>query len=260
VRLKNSKSIHSRDCILAIISNFFEVKSRPKNNIYFILRVVKFNINKCNIRFEENMKVLKAKENNIRIAANIVKNGGSVVYPTETVYGLGCDPLNIEAVKKILNIKGNRNKPLPVLAATMKDAKRIAYISSKGKKLAAKFWPGPLTMVFPKKSILPDMITFGSESVGLRISNNEVAFELIRLSGGLLIGSSANMTGDIPPRNIKEISNQIKENVDIILDGGCTAQGKPSTVADLTTEKPKILRKGPITIKEILNTLAFNSH
>jgi L-threonylcarbamoyladenylate synthase len=211
-------------------------------------------MNKINIRFEENMKVLKAKEINIRIAANIVKNGGSVVYPTETVYGLGCDPLNIQAVKKIINIKGNRKKPLPVLAATMKDAKRIACISSTGKKLAAKFWPGPLTMVFPKKSILPDTVTFGSESVGLRMANNEVTFELIRLAGGLLIGSSANITGDVPPRNINEISNQLKENVDVILDGGYVTGGKPSTVVDLTTEKPKILREGPITIKEILNT------
>ena len=202
------------------------------------------------------MNLLKATKNNIMVAARIVRRGGLVVYPTETVYGLGCNPFNVEAVKRILEVKDNRNKPLPVLAAGIADADKVASISPNGRKLAAKFWPGPLTMVFPKKPNFPDVVTFGLDSVGLRIPNNDVALHLIRLSGGLLIGSSANRTGEEPPRRVQDISGELKEMVDVVLDGGAAAQGTPSTVADLTSEKPRILREGPISLKEILDALA----
>jgi len=205
------------------------------------------------------MTVLKATKNNIMVAAQTVRRGGLVVYPTETVYGLGCDPFNIEAVKRILDVKGERKKPLPILAASIGDADKIASISPNGKRLAAKFWPGPLTMVFPKKPSLPDVVTFGWDSVGLRIPHNDVALHLIRLSGGLLVGSSANRTGEEPPRAVQEISGELKEMVNVVLDGGVTAQGKPSTVADLTSEKPRILREGPISIKELLDALALGA-
>jgi L-threonylcarbamoyladenylate synthase len=205
------------------------------------------------------MKVLKATENNIMIAAQIVRRGGVAVYPTETVYGLGCDPFNVKAVKRLLKVKDNRSKPLPILAASIADADKVAFVSSDGKRLAAKFWPGPLTMVFPKKPNFPDVVTFGWDSVGLRIPCNDVALRLIRLCGGLLIGSSANRTGEEPPRRVQEISGELKAMVDVVLDGGAAAQGMPSTVADLTSEKPRILREGPISLKEILGALALGA-
>ena len=203
------------------------------------------------------MSVLKATKNNIMAAAKIVKRGGLVVYPTETVYGLGCNPLDAQAVKRVLDVKGDRNKPLPVLAASMEAGERVAFISQNGKKLAAKFWPGPLTMVFSKKSSLPDIVTFNHDSVGLRIPDNDVALQLISLCGGLLIGSSANITGEKPPRNVQEISENLKGIVDLVLDGGSAVQGMPSTVVDLTLDKLSILREGPISLKEILDDLAF---
>ena len=203
------------------------------------------------------MSVLKATKNNIMAAAKIVKRGGLVVYPTETVYGLGCNPLDAQAVKRVLDVKGDRNKPLPVLAASMEAGERVAFISQNGKKLAAKFWPGPLTMVFPKKSSLPDIVTFNHDSVGLRIPDNDVALQLISLCGGLLIGSSANITGEKPPCNVQEISENLKGIVDLVLDGGSAVQGMPSTVVDLTLDKLSILREGPISLKEILDDLAF---
>ena len=205
------------------------------------------------------MTVLKATKSNIMAAARIVRRGGLAVYPTETVYGLGCDPLNVEAVKRILEVKGERNKPLPILAASIVDADRIAFISLNGKQLAAKFWPGPLTMVFPKKPDFPAVVTFGLDSVGLRLPDNDVALQLTRLCGGLLIGSSANRTGEEPPRQVQEISGELKEMVDVVLDGGVAAQGMPSTVADLTSEKPRILREGPISLKAILDALALGA-
>jgi L-threonylcarbamoyladenylate synthase len=203
------------------------------------------------------MTVMKATKNNIMAAAQIVKQGGLVVYPTETVYGLGCDPLNLQAVKRILEVKGDRNKPLPVLAASTVDAEKVAFFSPNGKKLAAKFWPGPLTMVFPKKPALQDVVTFGLDSVGVRIPDNDVALQLLSLCGGLLVGSSANRTGEEPPRSVQEMSDELKGMVDVVLDGGPTVQGMPSTVVDLSLEKPRILREGPISLEAILDALAF---
>jgi L-threonylcarbamoyladenylate synthase len=205
------------------------------------------------------MTVLKATKNNIMVASRIVRRSGLVVYPTETVYGLGCDPFNVEAVKRVLDLKGERKKPLPVLAASIADADKVAFVSPNGKRLAAKFWPGPLTMVFPKKPTLPDVVTFGLDSVGLRMPDNDVALQLTRLCGGLLVGSSANRTGEEPPRRVQHISEELKEMVDVVLDGGAAAQGMPSTVADLTSEEPRILREGPISLKQILDALALGA-
>ena len=205
------------------------------------------------------MKILEATTKNIIDASRIVKKGGLAIFPTETVYGLGCDPFNLDSVQRIIDIKGNRTKPLPILISSINAAKKVAYISPNGKKLAKKFWPGPLTIIFPKKDNISDIVTFHKNSVGLRIPNNTVALKLIQLSGGLLIGSSANKTNEKPPKKIGKISEELKENVDIILDGGPTSQGIPSTVVDLTTEKPKIIREGPISLKQLLDVLAFSS-
>ena len=204
------------------------------------------------------MKVLKATKANILAAGKIVRTGGLVVYPTETVYGLGCDPLNVESVQRLLDVKGERNKPLPILISNIENAEKIAFISTNGKKLAAKFWPGALTMVFTKKAVLPDLVTFGWNSVGLRIPDNGVALDLIRLSGGFLVGSSANISSEAPPRDVEELSKELEGLVDAILDGGATAQGMPSTVVDLTCEKPKILREGPISLEMLLASLALS--
>lgn len=205
------------------------------------------------------MPILKATKKNITVASRIVKNGGTVIYPTETVYGLGCDPFNIHAINNLLEVKGKRTKPFPILAATIEDANKAAYILLDGKKLAEKFWPGPLTIIFPKKPAIPDIVTFDQDSVGLRIPDNEIALQLIHLSGGLLIGSSANRTGEKPPRSVQDISEELKDMVNIVLDDGVTVQGIPSTVVDLTSKKPRILREGPIKFKELKDVLTFST-
>ena len=205
------------------------------------------------------MPILKATKNNITVASRIVKKGGTIIYPTETVYGLGCDPFNIDAVNNLLEVKGRRTKPFPILAANIENAKKAAYISLDGKKLAAKFWPGPLTLIFPKKPAIPDLVTFDQDSVGLRVPDNKIALQLIHLSGGLLIGSSANITGEKAPRSVQEISEELKDMVNVVLDGGITVQGIPSTVIDLTSGKPRILREGPIKLKELKDVLTFST-
>lgn len=202
------------------------------------------------------MRILKATRNNVLAASRIVRKGGLVVYPTETVYGLGCDPFNIEAVKRIFKVKGERRKPLPILASSINHVEKIASMSQEGKKIAKKFWPGPLTLVFPKKLVLPNMVTCNLNSVGVRIPKHDVALQLISSSNGLLIGTSANKTGEKPPRTVQEATQPLKEDVDVVLDGGPTTLGKPSTVADLTTKKPRILREGPISLKEISDIIS----
>lgn len=200
------------------------------------------------------MKILKATPDNVLAASRTVKNGGLVIYPTDTVYGLGCDPLNTEAVKRVLKAKGEkRKKPLPILASSKEQVERIAFMSEKAQKIAEKFWSGSLTLVLPKRRALPDIVTLNLDSVGVRVPRHETAIQLISLSGGLLVGTSANRTGGKPPRTAQEAADQIGEEVDIIIDGGPAALGVSSTVVDLTADTPKILREGPISLKEILD-------
>jgi L-threonylcarbamoyladenylate synthase len=198
------------------------------------------------------MKITRATKNGIQNAAKIVKKGGVIVYPTDTVYGLGCDPFNTEAVKRVFKIKGKRTKPLPVLVSDIKEVEMIAKVTEKTAKLAEKFWPGTLAMVLPKKPPLPKIVTCNLDSVAVRVPNHEVTLELIRLSNGLLIGTSANKTGQKPPETAMEAAKQIGKEVDLILDGGPAPLGESSTIVDLTKEKPRILRQGPIKLEDIL--------
>jgi len=202
------------------------------------------------------MRILKATRDNISTASQIVKEGGLVVYPTDTVYGLGCDPFNVVAVKQVFRVKGERRKPLPILASSSRHVKRIATLSREAEKIANYFWPGPLTLVLPKKPALPEVVTCSSDSVGVRVPRHGVALKLISLSNGLLVGTSANKTGGKPPRTAQEAVEQLGEKVNLILDGGPVTLGAPSTVVDLTSEKPKMLREGPVTFKEILDILS----
>jgi len=199
------------------------------------------------------LRILRATKDNIVLASQTVKKGGLVVYPTDTVYGLGCDPFNMEAVTRVFKVKGERDKPLPILASDVESVKKIAFLSETARKIAAKFWPGPLTLVVPKKNIFPDIVTCNLDSVGVRIPQHNVALRLISLSNGLLVGTSANKTGEKPPCTAQEAAEKLGEGVDVILDGGPALLGAPSTVVDLTQEKPKILREGSISLEELLS-------
>jgi L-threonylcarbamoyladenylate synthase len=201
------------------------------------------------------MGVLMLTEENIRHTSQIVKRGGLVVYPTDTVYGLGCDPFNVDAVKRLIQTKGERKKALPLLASDTQSV-TVAHFSQAATRLADRFWPGPLTLILPKKSILPYAVTCNLDTVGVRVPDHEVALQLIRLSGGLLVGTSANKTGEQPARTASEALVQLGTEVDVILDGGVTPLGTPSTVVDLTSDSLKILRKGPISLEEIIQPLS----
>lgn len=192
-------------------------------------------------------KIVKATRENIELAARLIKSGGVVIYPTDTVYGVGCDPFNVTAVRRLIeDVKSRERKPLPVLACSLKHAEKIAHLTDNAIKLANKFWPGPLTIVLKKKKSLPDIVTQGKDSVGIRIPDHDVALKLTELSGGLLIGTSANISGKPPAKTVEEAYMQIGDRVDLLLNGGKCAIGVSSTVVDLTHTKPVIIREGPL--------------
>jgi len=197
------------------------------------------------------MQILKATKENVLTASQTVKTGGLVVYPTDTVYGLGCDPFNVETVKRVFRVKGKRKKPLPILASDIEHVEKIAYLSKDARKIVERFWPGPLMIIVPKKPTLPNIVTCNLGSVGVRVPKHDLAIQFISLSNGLLVGTSANKTGKKPALTTSEAAEQLGKDVDVILDVGPTSIGVPSTVIDLTSEKPRILRKGSVDSKDI---------
>lgn len=194
----------------------------------------------------------KKIERGMAEAAEIIKNGGVVVYPTETVYGLGASATNRIAILKVYEAKKRPiNNPLSVAVKDLKQADELVYTNSYARKLAKAFLPGPLTIILKKKAILPKELTGGLESVGIRIPDHPIALRLIELAGPIT-ATSANVSGQPAPKTTQEAKRQLGEAVNLILDGGECKIGEPSTVLDLSVEgKFKILREGVIRKESI---------
>ncbi len=201
------------------------------------------------------MKVLPATEENIEKAAAIIKKGGVVVYPTETVYGIGCAPYNAEAAERVCYVKGRADKPLPLACADADDARGIVEFNPVAERLAERFWPGPLMLVLPARIEYSVWVTHGATTLGVRVPDNDVARRLAGLSDGVIVSTSANRTGEPPATTAEEAAEQIGDMVDLILDGGPAKSQPPSTVLDLSGEQLWILRVGPITGEQIKNAL-----
>ncbi len=195
----------------------------------------------------------KPESDKIKIAAKVLRRGGLVAFPTDTVYGLGADALNPKAVKKIFKVKKRLlTNPLPILIAKKTDLKKYTSIApAKVKKLINKFWPGPLTIALSKKKIIPDIVTSGKKSVGVRVPDNPVAVSLIQALGRPLAATSANLSGRPSPKNAMAVKKYLNNKIDLILDGGKTKLGRESTVLDCTTSLPTLLRPGAIKIKTL---------
>lgn len=185
----------------------------------------------------------------IRRAVLIIRRGGLVAFPTDTVYGLGADARNSRAVKKIFVVKGRpRTNPLPILIAKKSDLKKYTLgISRKIKKLTDKFWPGPLTLALKKKKIISDAVTAGKKTVGVRVPKNPVALALIQTLGRPLATTSANIAGKPSPTTSRGVKKYLNNKIELILDGGKTKLGVESTVLDCTTSPPTLLRSGAIS-------------
>ncbi len=186
-------------------------------------------------------------------AAKIIKNGGLVAMPTETVYGLGADAFNKKAVADIFKAKGRpMDNPLIVHIAKIEDLKLlVSDIPEKAIALASAFWPGPLTMVMPKADGVPDEVSAGLDTVAVRYPSHPLAETLILLSGTLIAAPSANLSGSPSPTEAKHVLNDLNGRIDAVLDGGSCEVGLESTVISLVGDRPRLLRPGGVTVEEI---------
>jgi len=200
----------------------------------------------------EMMKTIVAQsdERTLAQAAQILKAGGLVAFPTETVYGLGADALNVEAVRSIFAAKGRPgDNPLIVHVSSIDEIDRLidGEMSETAKKLAEAYWPGPLTMIMKKSALIPDAVSAGLSTVGIRMPAHDTARELIRLSGCPIAAPSANRSGRPSPTTAGHVFDDMDGRIPMILDGGASAVGLESTVLDVTGEIPRILRPGGVT-------------
>jgi L-threonylcarbamoyladenylate synthase len=189
----------------------------------------------------------------IERAARLLRSGGLVAFPTETVYGLGANALDPEAVRRIYIVKGRpSSSPLIVHVASIAMAKTVASDwPPEAEQLALRFWPGPLTLVLRKRAIVPDEVTAGLGTVGVRIPDHPVALALIEAAGIPLAAPSANLFTQVSPTTAAHVRQGLGENVDLILDGGSTQVGIESTVLSLVDGKAQLLRPGMISQSQI---------
>lgn len=198
------------------------------------------------------MIFLKATPAAVKKAAASIRKGGTVVFPTETVYGLGADALNPLAVARIFEIKKRPEfDPLIVHVASIRQAKALAFVTPKAEALMKKFWPGPLTLVLPKKKKVPDLVTAGLDTVALRMPADPVALALIKRARTPVAAPSANRFGRLSPTTAAHAKKQLKNGPDVILDGGKTRIGVESAVLLLKGRRASLLRHGGLTLEEI---------
>lgn len=191
----------------------------------------------------------------IEQAADVLRNGGLVAYPTDTVYGLAADPRNANAVHKLSEAKKrDPNQPMPHLMASSESVAGVAAdVSSAASDLMRAFWPGALTIILRKAQSYESFAA--GETIGLRVPDHPVPRELSRLLGGPITGTSANVAGGPEPLSADDVRSFVGNAVDLIIDGGPCSAGRPSTVIDCTRDPPMILRLGAVSREEIERVL-----
>ena len=186
-------------------------------------------------------------------AVEILANGGIIAYPTETFYGLGADATNEKAIQKIFAVKGrNFKNPIALIISQADDVYPLVQdVPQTAKRLMAAFWPGALTIVFSASNIVSPLLTAGSGKIGLRVSSHPIAQKIVQKIKRPLTATSANLSGTPECTRVSEVSKQIGDKLDAIVDWGMTHGGKASTIIDVTCDPPVILREGAISRKAI---------
>lgn len=186
----------------------------------------------------------------IKEAAETIKNGGIVAFPTETVYGLGANALDENAVKKIFIAKGRpQDNPLIVHVANTNIDNLVEEVPEIAKKMMDKFWPGPITIIMKKKNIIPNVTSANLDTIGIRMPNNKIALKLIELSNTPIAAPSANISGRPSPTDIERCIEDLSGRVDFIIGGEKSNVGLESTIVDCTVNPPMVLRPGGITLE-----------
>ena len=199
------------------------------------------------------------REIELEKAAEIIKNGGLVIFPTETVYALGANGLDSNAVEKVYKVKDrNINNPINLLVSNKEMIYNLTEeITKLENKIIDKFFPGPITIILKKKKIIPDIVTAGNGTVGIRMPNNKIAIDLIKLAGVPIAAPSANLSGEPSGTDINEIKDDFYGKVDLIIDGGESKLGIESTIVKVIDETIHILRPGAVTEND-LRTITTN--
>jgi L-threonylcarbamoyladenylate synthase len=196
--------------------------------------------------------VLPADADGVARAGKILRQGGLVAFPTETVYGLGADALEAAAVRGIFAAKGRpADDPLIVHVASAAHVGRVAHLSQLAERLAERFWPGPLTLVLPKTPAVPTEVTAGLETVAVRVPAHPVAQALLKAADQPLAAPSANLFSRLSPTRVEHVLEDLNGRIDAILDGGPTRLGLESTIVDVTGAQPRLLRPGGLAAEEI---------
>ena len=205
------------------------------------------------INMKNNLNYDKLKE-----PAQIIKKGGIVIFPTETVYGIGTNGLDENAIKKLYEVKQRPlNKPISLLVNNIEMVEKIAKnITEVEYKLMERFFPGPLTIIFEKRDIVPDILTSNTNTIGIRMPSGEIAKKLIEFAGVPIATSSSNISGRPSGTNITDIKKDFEGKVDCFIDNGESELGIPSTVIRIIDNIPHILRQGAISEEEIRKVIA----
>lgn len=207
------------------------------------------------------MKYIKLNEDEIekiaKEAIEVIKMGGIVIAPTDTVYGIISDALNEKAVEKIYEIKKRKkSNPCSILVSNKDMLKKVVKkVSLEEEKIIDKFFPGAITLIFEKNEQIPDIVTSGLDTVGIRMPNDKFLLKVIELFGSPIVATSLNLAGEESKTNLDNISKEILNNVDYVIDNGNTKIGVASTVAKIVGKKVEILREGTITKKMIQEVL-----
>jgi len=186
----------------------------------------------------------------VKTVASAIRGGGVVAFPTDTFYGLGVDPFNEQAVKRLFEAKGRpANSPVPILITSLVDLPLVASEVPDGAlALAEAFWPGALTLVFRAVDQLPDVVSAGAGTVGVRVPDHAVPREIARALGGPITGTSANISGEPPMKTATEVKAAFGDALDLIMEGVCGAHEAASTVVDFTVTPPQVRRHGAISL------------
>lgn len=209
-------------------------------------------------------KELKEIEFYLKIAVDFIIQGKVIAFPTDSVYGIGGNPSNLNVINRLFDIKyRDRSKGFLLLVSDFEEALKIAEFNDLAKQLAKQYWPGQLTLILKKKepSIIPPEITAFKNTIGLRVPENEIILNILNLLKkeghlGVIIGTSANYSGEPPCVSGDEVAKKILSPIDLILDGGKSKSRLPTTIVDCTTVEPKFLRIGKIPEEEILQFLS----
>jgi len=186
----------------------------------------------------------------IQKARAMIAAGKLVIFPTDTVYGLATDPYNEEAVMRLIEAKRrDEAKGFPILVANLELAKKLVKFSAKALSIASKYWPGALTLVLPLKKAMPSIVTGDRQTLGIRVPDHPIARQLAEIP---IIGTSANISGRDSPVSVEDAINQLGDLVDLVLDSGPSKEGIASTIMDLSTKNPRIIREGTIKRDQLL--------